>query len=154
MFKWEGFSWILFSLLMGSGDTFPSFPSGSESLYPFLRIPGDRCPGDIQVIPSNSGVHPVIGLQVADDFFQTGPSGAQPLEPGGLFVRPLGLSLAVNRHLGNLLQMLRLPFLLALLVPWSAASLFGRDPVAFTQSSSASTMVVESCRLSGYQLEK
>ena len=84
-------------------------------------------------------VHPVIVLQVADDRFQTGPLGGQPLEPDGLFVRTLGLSLAGNRHLGNLLQEVR--------YPRSTASLFGRDPVAFTQSSSASPRVVESCRL-------
>ena len=62
-------------------------------------------------------VHPVIVLQVADDRFQTGPSGGQPLEPAGLFVRTLGLSLAGNRHLGNLLQKLRLPLRLAPVSP-------------------------------------
>ena len=62
-------------------------------------------------------VHPVIVLQVADDRFQTGPSGGQPLEPGGLFVRTLGLSLAGNRHLGNVVQEVRFPFLLAPVSP-------------------------------------
>ena len=84
-------------------------------------------------------VHPVIVLQVADDRFQTGPSGGQPLEPAGLFVRTLGLSLAGNRHLGNRSKEVRFPLLLAP-VPRSAASLFGRDPVASTQSSRGSTV--------------
>ena len=62
-------------------------------------------------------VHPVIGLQVTDDRFQTGPSGGQPLEPGALFIRPLDLSLARNGHLRDLFQKVRFPFLLAPVSP-------------------------------------
>ena len=117
------------------------------SSYSRRSLPKRRS-DDPQPIPC-TGVHPVIVLQVADDRFQTGPSGGQPLEPGSLFVRTLGLSLAGNRHPGNLIKEVASRSSL-LRYPWSAASLFGRDPVAFTQSSRTSPRVAPSCRLSGY----
>ena len=73
-----------------------------------------KCSDDPRQSLVRGPVHWGIVLQVVDGRFQTGPSGGQSLELGGLFVQTLGLSLAGNRHLGNLLQksassLLRLP---------------------------------------------
>ena len=104
----EGFSWILFFRLMESRAFLLVFSLrvGIPTLissYSRRSLPRKRS-GDPPPISSSGAMHPVIVLKVADDRFQIGLSGSQPLETEGLFVRALGLSLPGNRHLGNLLQ--------------------------------------------------
>ncbi len=64
---------------------------------PLGRVPGDHRPGDVHPVSGEplvpALVHPVVGLQMADDRFDSRPLGHKLPEPSGVFVGPFAFPL-------------------------------------------------------------
>lgn len=107
-------------------------PSSSRSGYPFLGIPSQNRPEDIHLVSSEPLVpappHPMIRLEVGDHRLDPGSGGRKPLEPSGMFVRPLDLAFSgvatfgIRERSGDI-------FVSCVPYPRSAASATGRPPI-------------------------